>query len=70
MEIEVTTKRQCCQHDDLKQYWGCLDSRAVDVKRNTLFFCIHCGQIWRMGSEGPVGFMKLTMVKVEPNLAE
>lgn len=46
MKIKETVERECCQPRDLKPFKG-LVTKALNSSRKDLFFCVHCGRIWR-----------------------
>lgn len=46
MKIKETVERECCQAKDLKPYRGSM-TKELKKYKDDLFFCIHCGRIWR-----------------------
>lgn len=47
MEITITTKRECCEQEDLKPYKGVATiMKGAGGPTAELLFCLHCGQLW------------------------
>jgi hypothetical protein len=70
MRITVETKRECCQEEDLKQYWGSVKHGVLGLGAdNRLFFCVHCGQLWHKTTavDASLGKQSCT-VKINPDV--
>lgn len=52
MKIKETVERECCQFLDLHKYSGEILEVENKEIRKYLYFCRHCGQIWRKTRQG------------------
>lgn len=47
MRIIVTEERECCTHKDMVEYRGLMNGEYKNPRVLKVWFCKHCGQLWK-----------------------